>query len=142
MTEDRTWTDQQKRISNKMKSILVSFIIKTPSPQITAQHARKPPDTLAEISAPMRRNGEQEWNTAPICIQGHWHSLALRHESFIHEDPIDPYYNWRPIAFQPTSHLPSNTQTAVEHKPLAQLAKRKLVPDGQPPKELKDFLTG
>ena len=34
MTEDGTWTDQQKRISTRVKSTSFSFIIKTPSPKL------------------------------------------------------------------------------------------------------------
>jgi len=127
---------------NQSKIYIFLFHHKNTQSQITAQHARKLSDTLERISAPMSTNGEQEWNTATINIQGHWHSLALRHQPFIHGDPIDPYYNWRTIAFQPTTHLPTNTQTTVEYKPLTQLAKGELVPDGQPPKELRNFLTG
>ena len=89
----------------------------------------------------MSTNGEQEWNTATTNIQGHWYSLALRNQPFIHGNPIDPYYNWRTTAFQPTTHLLTKTQTALENKELTQHSKGELVSDGQPPKEFKNFLT-
>ena len=89
----------------------------------------------------MSTNWEQEWSTATINIQGHWNTLALRHQPLLHGDPVDPNYNWRTIEFQPTSHLPTNKQTTIEYKPLTQLAQGEPVPDGQPPKDLKNFLT-